>query len=123
MYGTVRATIWCYSLYEFEVYGTIDTVTVDGLGSTPAQGKQMKIFPNPASASDGNIFVSLEGINENEKVKIIVTDLAGKVVYVLNTSKLGTTTVPINNLKGGVYILKAEAGENIFINRFVINAN
>jgi expansin (peptidoglycan-binding protein) len=51
-----------------------------------------------------------------EPIKFLVTDMSGKVVYI--TEAINQIILPA--LKSGMYIVKAQQGKNLFVNRIVV---
>ncbi len=97
-YGTHTSTIVIQNNDNNEHWYEIP-VTLDIINSVENTAKiGVMTFPNPAY-SELNV-VANENIN-----KIVVTDLSGKVVSVLNPNT-SSTSVNISNLSKGIYIVK-----------------
>lgn len=73
-----------------------------------------KIYPNPTN-SNLNIKVN----RDLGQVTISVLDINGRLVYMSQESLYSTTTMNLNNLKSGVYILRI-IGENVSINEKIV---
>src|SRR5258706_8847968 len=73
MYGTTRATVYGYSLFEFEVYGTsgptlTPTVTATGSGAPPDFGPNVIIFdPSMSTASIQGQINNVYGIQQGNQ--------------------------------------------------------
>ncbi|MBN2485886.1 MAG: discoidin domain-containing protein [Bacteroidales bacterium] len=103
MRGTLRATGWGYSLWEFEVYGST-VKAADGLENYNeiTSNSEPVIYPNPAVE-----LFTLE-VNETDRFsEIVVYDLTGKL-YLFERLEQDLTQYSFNieHLKAGTYIVK-----------------
>jgi beta-glucosidase len=118
--GTKRATQWGYSLYEFEVYGSIVTGVEESGTSLPSQCELFENYPNPfnpttvirysvppAAGRDGQV----PGVSN---VRIAVFDMLGREVKVLvnERKQAGRYEVTFDGagLSSGPYIYRMMAG-------------
>ncbi len=76
--------------------------------------KGFLLYPTVAGSS---VTVDMTGIHPNEPVKLVILDMLSRTLY---TNMAGGTIsqVPIDNLAPGVYILKAIARQDSYIQRF-----
>ncbi len=83
-------------------------------GTKPFEKHQTKLvaYPNPAT---DNLMIT---IPQNTICKILVLNAIGQVVCEKENA-FGTLTLPVNQLKTGVYILKAISAEGIESTKFV----
>lgn len=96
----------------FVTYYYIDNVSLmeGDLFSDNFNNKEIKIHPNPAT---DNIYI--DGIEQNEIKSMSILDMNGREV-----STQSNTTLNINNLSSGIYLLKIETRENfIFTQKFI----
>jgi hypothetical protein len=136
MYGTARGTEWGYSLYEFEVYGSVVTgVGEAGDGLLPRSCALFDNYPNPfnpstiikytvAGARDqGPALSGVEGSGVSD-VKLTVYDLLGRKVAVLVNERKTPGTYEVRfdgtGLASGVYIYRMTAGPFTQTKRMVL---
>lgn len=85
------------------------TLTVDGVSanSTIEDDKsELQFYPNPATDK-----ITLKGLPANTTIAIV--DLSGRSLLLTQSSdKSGDTTIDINNLKAGVYLIKVGNAES-----------
>ena len=101
MAGMERNTQWGYSLYEFEVYGTlIKAVTMDPIVSqTPDE--EVIYFPNPVS---DQLTINLPGGNYTS---LSVIDMKGHVVIQRAlASETTTLQLDMDFLHPGIYVVR-----------------
>jgi hypothetical protein len=86
-----------------------------GIASSGVEGKELRIFPNPASKS---IHVSIG--NNNSADHISVFNVLGEIV---NTNQLTINSneveIDISNLSPAIYMLECTSGKIIYRTRFV----
>jgi hypothetical protein len=128
MFGMKRATQWGYSLYEFEVYGSLVTGVREGAdGTMPMAWALFDNYPNPFNpltiikyTIGGN---RVRGLGVGD-VTLVVYDVLGRQVAVLvNERKApGTYQVPFDGtgLASGVYIYRLTAGNFVQTKRMVL---
>jgi len=85
-------------------YGPINVI------SKVVEGGEFKIYPNP---NNGEFYISLDGLNSNEKVKLVIRDMKNTNIYdewiELNSSGYYRKLYqPKVELTKGIYILKIE---------------
>ncbi|UII27898.1 glycoside hydrolase family 9 protein [Fulvivirga maritima] len=74
---------------------------------------QMLIYPNPASEE-----LRFKGISEYKVISIINT--SGKTIYEERLDGSEELTIPLNGIKPGVYILKAQSEQKEIVKQFII---
>ncbi len=121
MYGTTRATQWGYSLYEFEVYGSIVTGIEEELdASLPKSCALFENYPNPFNPTTSVRF-RVSGVSD---VKITVFDLLGREVAVLVNERKTPGTYQVNfdgtGLASGVYMYRMSAGSFTQTKRMIL---
>ncbi len=108
MYGSSRATEYGYSLYEFEVYGSVSTDVKEM--EIAAKPKEYKIqnAPNPFN-SNTTIYYSLP---EKQEIKLAVYDVNGKWVKTIisRVQDAGKYKITFNGnqLASGMYLCRME---------------
>lgn len=105
MYGTVRNTVWGYSLWEFEVYGLAikSEPFVAPAGNNPTSD-YVTVYPNPFK---DNLTINPGTVNDFRIAKIY--DLSGKLLMSWNLAPGEVEiTQNLSSLKSGFYILKLE---------------
>jgi len=70
----------------------------------------LKIYPNPVRSE-----LKLSGINSNSKINILITDLAGQLVYESNEFNYAINT---DFLKNGIYFIRIKNGDAIIVDKF-----
>ncbi|MFA6059910.1 MAG: T9SS type A sorting domain-containing protein [Taibaiella sp.] len=91
------------------------TVTLTGIDQ-PEFAKAVRVFPNPAS--------TLLNINYNPSLPIdnlVITDLTGRIIKSVSVKKdnSGKTTVGVNELVNGVYLIKLSSRGEQIVFKFV----
>lgn len=90
---------------------TINENEINNLSNNDFEKDKILVFPNPSSD-----FIFINGI-ENLKVKIEITDLTGKVVFI---SEFNQNSIDISALKTGVYFINIVENGNTIITKKVI---
>ena len=117
MKGTLRATGWGYSLWEFEVYGVATKSASLGINSASDidnvdKSIRIELYPNPALSE---LYLKTYGV-QFESAQVF--DLSGK--QILQKHLLGSTEVlNVAQLKSGIYIVKLVGANNVRCLRFV----
>jgi hypothetical protein len=105
---TARNTEWGYSLYEFEVYGSVASAAgrlgtaVPAVEDEAIQG--VWVYPNPAEDK-----VTLKISSEWKNGKIMLVDMSGKVVRQEGV-KGGEQILSLEGLPAGAYLIKVTQG-------------
>jgi len=102
IYGTSRVTVYGYSIFELEVYGSLHTGSALSYNKS-ATTWQVSIYPNPVTGDQLRV-------NSNQLPKLLrVMDVNGKILAV----KQYTFTLDVSQLSHGVYLLQVinEKGE------------
>ncbi|WP_179091311.1 Ig-like domain-containing protein [[Flexibacter] sp. ATCC 35208] len=95
VYGTSRITVYGYSIYELEVYGSLHTASALTY-SKATTAWQVSIYPNPVTGDQLQV-------KSTQLPKLLrVMDVNGKVVAV----KQQTFTADVSQLPNGMYILQ-----------------
>ena len=81
--------------------------------------KNLSIYPNPAS---GKIFVRVNS-NKTQTISISIMDLVGKYIskgdWMLSSGE-NTKAMDINNLDGGIYIIRIQAGDEVINQKLIV---
>ena len=100
MYGTSRATVYGFSLFEFEVYGILDSNTLsnDEIIISP----KVKIYPNPTKGS-----IKLNISEGDSNLLVTVSLITGQKIYqrVHDSSAESLLSIDLSNYANGVYIV------------------
>ncbi|GAA4355402.1 hypothetical protein GCM10023185_18200 [Hymenobacter saemangeumensis] len=95
--------------------GVLGTKVVD------AASIGMNVFPNPAN---GQATVSYNVASRSEQVSVVLTDLMGRTVRVLETGAktVGTQTVSISSadVAAGTYLVQVRVGDNLATRKVVL---
>ncbi len=99
IYGTARGSIYGYSIYELEVYGTaagarMATTTASAVNFSNEQ--LISVYPVPAH---DQLTISLPG---QQKSQIIVSDINGKA-YAMATASGNMHTIDVSKYPAGMY--------------------
>lgn len=73
------------------------------------------ISPNPAS-TELKINFNSDNITNT---KIIIHDVVGKIVSIIEKNETKDITIPLNNLSNGIYFIKIQMGENTVTKKFI----
>ena len=99
------------------------TFTVVALGTKAADEASvaMNVYPNPA---DGSATVAYNVLGRSEKVNIVLTDLLGRKVQVLENSVKSTgvqsTEVNTANVGAGTYLVRVQVGDKVAVRKVVL---
>jgi hypothetical protein len=111
--GTARGTVYGYSLYEFEVYGSAASGRI-ALEKTEAQDEEngkLLLYPNPASEK-----ITIEHSLTGDFKQVKIFSLQGallKTVHLKNGDELNVSDLPKGN-----YLLMMGEGKSIVTKRF-----
>jgi len=103
--------------------GNIDTLVSKfaiGLKERNILNSIISVSPNPAN---NNITISYQ-LKQSSAVIISVFDITGKLITTLNQSGLAglnQSTIDIANLKGGLYFLQVNSGQDVVTKKFVVS--
>ncbi len=95
MYAGDRLTEYGYSIFEFEVFGTLQT-GIEDISDTGS----ISVYPNPSSG--GTVTLDFRGSHADEEVSITVTDMSGEI--------LGTRMIRVSSEGKAVFLLPGGAG-------------
>ncbi len=118
MYSTARTSQYGNSIYEFEVFGTLQT----GIEDQSAL-KTFSVYPNPAS---GNlVHISFSGDWAGEDAVLSISSISGQLICSDRIQILlegtGDILVPLNDhLRSGIYILTVRAKNIIKHTKLII---
>lgn len=107
-------TVGCTNGYQLLVRTPSDITTspIAGIEEIKMNATSLSVYPNPTSTS---LHFNL-GASETVK-STVATDIFGRVVY---TSKENTTSVDVNNLQNGIYILMVTTDKQNYQARFSV---
>jgi hypothetical protein len=80
-------------------------LTVTGIGDLPILDYEIVVFPNPAS----DHLIILTDKEQHENLYYQLYDLSGKII-VQDRIRETETTIPVNNLRSAVYLLRIIEG-------------
>jgi regulation of enolase protein 1 (concanavalin A-like superfamily) len=112
IYCTQRGTIYDYSLFDFQVYGTLSTLreTTETVSLNP-----LNIFPNPVEDK-----LNIDFATDSFYKKVVVYDVNGKLVLDQNLTGNATVhTIDTSKLANGLYVLEISTREQTYIRKFV----
>ncbi|HEY8399793.1 MAG TPA: Ig-like domain-containing protein, partial [Cytophagaceae bacterium] len=118
IYGTSRTTMYGYSIFELEVYGSSTAKYSDLFNADYDEAQQMSVYPNPISTE---VFVQAT-FNSASHVNVIIIDAGGFVVYDKDfENKTGSFEQLINiaDLPKGVYVIKLFSGDQVYSQKMV----
>jgi hypothetical protein len=119
MLSTARTTQYGNSIYEFEVFGTLQT----GIKDQPAE-ETFSVYPNPASGGIVNISFSSDWAGEDAILS--VSSISGQLIcsdriHMLHEGT-GYILFPINDqMSSGIYILTVSSKRGIKHTKLIIN--
>ncbi len=76
--------------------------------------KDFLLYPNPNNGN--NLFVQLEGVEQDEKISVSLLDLQGKVIYQTNTPSIAVNkiSIPLNGkLPKGSYVVRVIRNQEV----------
>jgi beta-glucanase (GH16 family) len=109
IYGTARTTVYGYSIYELEAYGTSIGARVAApvaVGhSTDASGWNVKVAPNPVAGGELQVY------SNRALQQLVIVDLSGKVWSTHRGFKAANLyTIDIRKLPRGLYLMQVYNG-------------
>ena len=123
IYGTGRATIWGYSLFELEVYGS-STAMVPGRSEIAEESQDQSVIPYPNPF--GEYLTLPVNVEQSASVQIKITSYAGQEVaskdYQISQGSneliLDDLVKPLTN---GVYFIEVKTPEGKVTHRLIKN--
>lgn len=64
------------------------------------------VFPNPSTDGLFTINTDIEFINKNKNISVMITDMSGKTIKVIEHIKTNKLELNLSNIKSGVYIIQ-----------------
>ena len=114
MYGTERATLYGYSLWEFEIYEEIEVVPPASLDDHFSDNNSILVYPNPASNT-----ITIKTSLQVKSVEII--DVLGKLIRMHQIDQVeNTIQLNINDLSKGIYFLKIQSESRLYSEKIII---
>jgi hypothetical protein len=80
-----------------------------------ASGLKVTVYPNP---NHGRFTIEAEGLQDN--LKIMLTDLNGKILLRREMASPGKEIIEIDNYPAGQYLLRIDAKEGNKVQRIVV---
>ena len=118
MYAGDRLTEYGYSIFEFEVFGTLQT-GIEDISDTGS----ISVYPNPSSG--GIVTLDFRGSHADEEVNITVTDMSGEIIgnQMIRVSTEGKAVFLLPGGAGlipGIYIVTVAGEQTTSHNKLVI---
>ena len=112
-----------YRLKQTDFDGQFDYSPVISVFFESEEAIGLEIYPNPATTS--NLNLRLNQIKENQKVSVLLLDLAGRRIfekgYITATNYSSQMTISPNlNLKSGVYIVNVLYRNQVFRKKLIV---
>ena len=92
------------------IYGTC------GYTSIPEFGETFAIYPNPA-----NNFLTIDLGNLNIDTQISISDITGRLVQQLESTRSSKIVIPVNELNQGLYFIQVKSGNDTFSKKILIS--
>ena len=114
-YGTGEQIFW---VDVIDIGGTVkrDSISVNFLDCASifefSSGLKVIVYPNP---NQGRFVVKSSG--SEDKIKLNITDLNGRVIYENEMESHGELTIDISNQSKGQYILRLDAGKELVVHK------
>jgi len=101
MYAWQRATVYGYSLWEFEVYGTIGTSSAKiRTNVVDAKMEGLQLYPNPAK---DKVTIS----TPDNASEIVISDMAGRIIKRISLNGTTTNSIDVSSWERGVYFFRS----------------
>jgi hypothetical protein len=96
---------------------TLPPRMIDPNGATIEKQLDVKVYPNPSNGT-----FNLELPNTDQKVRIVVTDVSGKMVAMENINEDHSQTIRLDlkNVSAGVYLLQVNNGEEVYRTKLIV---
>ncbi len=99
----------------------LSTSTTTGINNEIVDKRDISTWPIPAT---DNLYVKLSGVDDEKKIEFKIYTMEGKVLckkeldfnYSTNTRII---TIPVQNLKAGLYLLKVYTGKESLVQKFI----
>jgi hypothetical protein len=115
VYCINRATAYGFSLYEFEIYGSLSAARVASKSLLPDASSQVfNVYPNPAH---DQITVQL-GAAWQQNSRLVLINSNGKYIFSKPVSG-ATATLQLSSLPSGLYILKVSNAKGQIIKKII----
>ncbi len=115
IHGTARGSIYGYSIYELEVYGTPAGARLETTTPAAAVSNEQLISVYPVPAHD-QVTISIPG--NRQKSQIIVSDINGKKYSVANATG-NLHTLNISKYPAGMYVIQIINGDKKTIKKIL----
>jgi sugar lactone lactonase YvrE len=113
---TVATAATTYTISAYNEYGTATTtvvISIGALGVDSFEKEKLKLYPNPTHS-----LINIQMFNNVVLEKVTIVDITGKVVLV-QTENL--SSINVEKLSKGVYILTAYLGDKKHQEKFIKN--
>lgn len=114
VYCINRATAYGFSLYEFEIYGTLSGTAARVAAKSLLPDASINVFPNPVH---DQVTVQL-GSGWQQNSRLVLVNSAGK--YLISKPVNGATeTIQLSSFPSGLYILKVSNAKGQIIKKII----
>jgi len=119
-YPVASFTIKDYAYNSIPNEALLAGQTQSNIGTTENSfASTINLFPNPATSH-----VTIDLGNNNQKVEVTITDVAGKIIYsipiAIGTSETQKIDVSTQNFKAGIYVVQIQTADFIATKKLVI---
>lgn len=77
-------------------------------------------YPNPVNQG-GDLFINLEKFTKDDKIKLLVNDITGKIVYQKEVVGGESETISTEKLKTGIYLITIKNNKNLKTYKIIVN--
>ena len=116
VYGTARTTVYGFSIYELEVYGTLNAT--QRIGHTEIITEDISLYPNP-TLNDVTVKAIFSTTNY---VNVTFIDSKGYVVFdkdYINTSGYFEERISLVEIPNGTYLVKLICGNEVLSQQLI----
>lgn len=112
LYAWERATTYGYSLYEIEVYGSLNSATK--LKGDKVDRVAVNVYPNPSSSQ-----ITISGLVKADAIEVISLD--GRVLASYNNIDAESLQIDVCGWPKGVYVVVVKGTDSVESVRFMVN--
>jgi hypothetical protein len=114
----VEGQTYFYRLKQVDLDGASEIFKIVSVkNDCPGSDLNLSLYPNPAF---DKVNVSLSGFEEQETVKLIITNAIGEVVMTVSAASTAVSNeIKIQTLPAGVYSVRIEGNDRVSSKRFI----
>ncbi|MEP7169925.1 MAG: T9SS type A sorting domain-containing protein [Bacteroidota bacterium] len=101
--------------FTYYLFDDLSLTNCTGINQFTVSNPQFEVNPNPV---ENELFILNYSLAGEEKTKIIITDVSGRIVRVQNLEPI-QTKINVTKLISGIYFIEIEGGKNSYRKKFL----